>query len=306
MDTPKPEFKAEYFGPRYWSTWLLIGFMRLIAALPYPVQQALGTALGKLLYKLGGKRKSIAEDNIRACFPDLDEQQQAQLVRETFVANAKGYVECCIAWWCPIKPFADKMIVEGLDLVNEARAKGKGILLFGGHFSILDFALPLIAAATPVGYMYRPSDNPLMDTIIERSRRKFCTGAFTKFQMKEMIRYIKQNKMVWYAMDQDMGAKNSIFAPFFGVPAATLATLGWLARSSGAQPMFLSQFRDGDGVYRICFRNVPDFPTNDNVENATILNRVLEEEIRRYPAQYLWLHRRFKTRPEGEERFYTR
>ena len=147
MDTPKPEFKAEYYGPRYWSTWLLIGFMRLIAALPYPVQQALGTALGKLLYKLGGKRKSIAEDNIRACFPELDEQQQAQLVRETFVANAKGYVECCIAWWCPIRPFADKMIVEGLDpkadmsdkIVPRCAHGAKTFLcVFGGYIIITE------------------------------------------------------------------------------------------------------------------------------------------------------------------------
>lgn len=297
---------TRYLGPRYWGTWLLLGVMRLVSLLPWLGIQAIGSGLGRLLYRLGGSRRAVAEANIRACFPELTAQEQQQLVRDTFIANAKGYVECTHGWWRDIGPYARKMNVEGLEFVEAAKAQGKGVLLVGGHFSILDFALPLVAAAAPVGYMYRPNDNPLLNAIVERSRRRYCSAAFTKLELRDMIQYIKASNMVWYAVDQDMGPKHSVFAPFFGIPAASIKTTGWLARASDAVVLMLSQFRGPNGVYTIRFTPVPDFPTSDDVQNATVLNQLLEAEIRRHPDQYLWLHRRFKTRPEGAEPFYPR
>ena len=295
---------SRYWHPKFWPTWFLLGIMRLLSWLPYPVQQALGAGLGRLLYRMGGSRRRITSANIRACFPELGPQQQEQLVRDTFVANAKGYVECTVGWWRSARPYTDRLIVDGEQHVRDAQAAGKGILLIGGHFSILDFALPLVAHVAPVAYMYRPNDNPLLNAMIERSRRNFCDAAFTKKELRALIDYVRDGNMAWYAIDQDFGRKNTVFAPFFGVQASTFTTAAWLARETGAKVLFLSQFRESDRVYRLRFRPVEQFPVEDEVVNATILNRVLEEEIRRCPDQYLWLHRRFKTRPDGEPSIY--
>lgn len=293
--------------PRHWGTWLLVFLMWLMAWLPYRLQQALGTGLGRLLYRLGGSRRRVTEANIGACFPELDPTQQDALVRETFVANAKGYVECTVGWWRSIEPYAMRMRVHGGDEVRRTLDSGRGILLLGGHFSILDFALPLVAAVAPVAYMYRPNDDAVLDSVIEYRRSLFRAGSFTKFQLREMIEHIRAGNMCWYACDQDMGPKNSVFAPLFGVPAATLTTPAWLARETGARVMFLSQFRHADGVYELRFTDMPEgFPGDDEQANARMINSMLEQEIRRDPAQYLWLHRRFKTRPEGEPSLYGR
>lgn len=303
----KPVTGWRRFHPRWWGTWALIGFMRLISLLPWRVQQALGTALGRLLYRLGGPRREVTRRNIALCFPELDADRREQLVRDTFVANAKGYVECTVGWWRSARPYAQRMVVHGGDEVRRTLASGRGVLLLGAHFSILDFALPLVATVAPVAYMYRPNDNPVLDAVIEARRRRFADRAFTKFQLREMIEYLRGGGMCWYACDQDMGRRYSVFAPLFGVPAATLTTPGWLARESGARVMFLSQFRLGDGVYELRFADMPEeFPSDDEVENARMINRMLEQEIRRHPEQYLWLHRRFKTRPPGEPSLYGR
>lgn len=296
---------SEKLHPRHWGAWLLLGLMWLLAQLPHGAQQRVGRALGRLGYKAGGSRRAMTEANIRACFPELDAEAQDALVRRTFEANAVGMVECTQSWFGDMQRYRDSLIVDGEDVLRAALAKG-GVLLYGGHFSILDFALPLVDAVHPVAYMYRPNANPLLDEVIEARRAPFRHANFSKRELRDLIDYLRAGHMAWYAFDQDQGLKHSVFAPFFGVQTATLKTLGWLTRESGATPLFMSQWRDNDrGQYRLRFRALPaEFPTDDDVRNATLLNAMMEEEIRRDPAQYLWLHRRFKTRPEGEPAIY--
>ena len=293
-----------YLAPRWWPTWLVIFLMWLISRMPWRGVQAAGTGIGLLLYKLGGSRRRVTEVNIAKCFPELDEAQQAQLVRDTFIANAKGYSESTIAWFRSIDRYAERMQVHGREHVQAAFDRGQGVLLVGAHFSMMDLAIPLVSRTIPVGYMYRPNDNGLLNAMVERSRRRFVERAFTKFELREMIEHLAKGHAVWYAIDQDMGPKHSVFAPFFGVPAASVKATGWLARESGAAVIMLSQFRGDDGVYTLRFTPVEGVPTDDDVANATAINQTLENEIRRDPVQYLWLHRRFKTRPEGEASFY--
>lgn len=307
MRQPRPRLRPiQTLHPKYWGVWLLLGFMRVMALLPHGAQQRAGRWLGKLGYKVGGSRRAMAEANIRACFPEKSRDEQDAIVRETFVANSIGMVECMQSWFGSMERYRRDLRVDGEELLREGLARGNGVLLYGGHFSILDFALPLVDAVHPVAYMYRPNRNKLLDQVIEARRAPYRHDAFSKRELRELIDYLKAGNLAWYAFDQDLGARHSVFAPFFGVPTATLSTLGWLTRESGATPLFLSQFRDDhDGHYRLRFRAIPDeFPTDDDVRNATILNAMMEEEIRRDPAQYLWLHRRFKTRPPGEASIY--
>ncbi|MCH2157224.1 MAG: LpxL/LpxP family Kdo(2)-lipid IV(A) lauroyl/palmitoleoyl acyltransferase [Oleiphilaceae bacterium] len=307
MQNLKPEHRySNFLKPKFWPTWLLIGLMRLLARLPHGSRMGLGRFLGHRLYKLKGSRYKTARGNINACFPELSEEEREQLVYDTFISNATGYMESLASWWGNYTPYIDKLTVHGIENLKEAQERGKGILLVGGHFSMLDLAGPLLNSVTQFGYMYRPQNNPLLDAAIERARLVYNARPYSKRQVKDMIEDIKAGALVWYAPDQDMGKKQSVFAPFFGVPASSITTTAWIARETGCTVLRLAQYReDNDGHYSLYFgKPYENFPSDDEVENATIINKGLEEDIRRHKEQYLWLHRRFKTRPDGEPSLY--
>ncbi len=298
-------YYTNFLHPKYWPAWLMIGLLRLLSLLPFRVLQWIGTAIGTLGYRFAKERRQVAETNIRLCFPELAEAEQQQLVKDSMIATAKGYVESTKGWWGNMKPFHDRLQVHGLEHFEEARRRGKGIVLLGGHFSIMDFAGPLVEPLMDFNYMYRPHDNPLFNALIERKRRRFSEKAFSKDQLRNMIRFIRSGGLVWYGCDQDFGRRNSVFAPFFGVQAATLTAPAWIAKATGATVLMIGQFRESGKTYSIHFSPIfEDYPTGDDETDARLMNEALEELIRIHPEQYLWVHRRFKTRPEGEPPVY--
>ncbi|MDX1452928.1 MAG: lipid A biosynthesis acyltransferase [Oleiphilaceae bacterium] len=301
-----PEYYYRHFiHPRYWGTWCVLALLYVISWLPYSAKLRLGKSLGLLLYRLGGSRRRTAQANIRACFPEYSAQQQEQLVKDSFISNATGYVESTISWWGNPMPFVEQLSIHGQEHIDEAKRRGKGVLIIGAHFSIMDFAGPLVYHTVGFNYMYRPQNNKLLNAFIERKRRMYSGVSFTKRQLKEMIDFIKEGNLVWYGPDQDLGMNRGVFAPFFGIETASLTTPAWIARETGASVLQLAQFREADGTYSLHFSPIlEDFPGDDERENAARLNKGLEEHIRIHPEQYLWLHRRFKTRPEGEPSFY--
>ena len=298
-------YYTQFLHPRYWPTWLLIGLLRLLAFLPHSVLQAIGTFLGWAMYHLGRERRDVAETNIRLCFPEKSATEQRQLARDSIIATAKGYVESTKGWWANMEPYHQRLQVYGREHLEEAKRRGKGIVLLGGHFSILDFAAPLVSPLMDFNYMYRPQDNPLFDAVIERRRRTFSGRSFSKDNLRNMIRFIRDGGLVWYGCDQDFGRRNSVFAPFFGVQAATLTAPAWIAHATGATVLMISQFRERGKTYSVHFSPIfEDYPTGDEVADARRMNEELEKMILIHPEQYLWVHRRFKTRPEGEPDLY--
>lgn len=298
-------YYRNFLHPKYWSTWFGIGLMYLISWLPYNSKMWLGKRLGLLMLKLGGSRLKITEANIKACFPEKSSEQQQELIKETFIANMTGMVETTTAWWGNHKPVLDNLTVYGHEHLKEAEARGKGVLLVGGHFALLDLAGPMANSAFDFNYMYRPNDNPLFDALIERSRVDYSHNKFNKNQLKEMIQFIKDGNTVWYGYDQDFGAQRSVFAPFFNIQTATLKAPMAIARDTGATVLMISQFSEGNGRYAIHFSPIfEDIQKDDDGTAATRLNAQLETFVRLHPEQYLWLHRRFRSRPEGETSFY--
>lgn len=298
-------YYRNFIHPRYWGMWFAIFVLFLISLLPYKGKIALGRWLGGLQYKYDKERRHVAQTNIRACFPELSEQEQEKLVYDNFVSIATGYMESTIAWFGNPKPFIESLEVHGKEHLEEAKARGKGVILIGAHFSIIDFAGPLVHSVEPFNYMYRPQNNPLLNAMVERARRHYSNRDFTKREIKPMLEFIKQGNVVWYAPDQDASPQHSVFAPFFGIATSTLTTPAWLARETGATIVMLSQYREKNGVYSVYYSPIVEgYPEEDEVANAARLNAGLEEAIRRHPEQYLWLHRRFKLRPEGEKAFY--
>ena len=292
-------------APRHWTTWVAAGFAWCACRLPATCRAAIGRALGGLAWRLGGRRRRIAEANIDLCFPELSARERAGLVRRNFLASGVGLMETIQAWLGRVDAVADRLTCHGLDILLDARAEGRGVLLAGAHFLTLDFTGALLATRVPFDVVYRGHRNPVIDWLMVRGRERHFGAVIERSDPRRAARRLREGRVVWYAADQDYGRRHSVFAPLFGEPAATVVATARLARMSGAPVVFYSHFRDEEaGTWSVRFRRVEDFPSGDDAADAARLNRMLEAEIRRHPEQYLWMHRRFKTRPDGLESPY--
>ena len=290
--------------PRYWLLWLLIGVWWLVVQMPYPCIVVLGKLLGNAMYLLAGRRRHIATCNIRVCFPDLAPGQQKKLVRQNFECTGIALLETGIAWWWPEKRLRKICTVEGLEHLQSAQ--GQGVILLGMHFTNLDIAGACLSLERAYNAMYRPHKNPVFDFVQLRGRLNRGSRIFPRDDLRTMIRLLREGELVWYAPDQDYGLKHSIFAPFFGIEAATITATAKLVKTGRARVVPLIQQRlPGNKGHKVILREaLSDFPLGDEREDARIINAVIEKEILLQPENYLWTHRRFKTRPDDQPSIY--
>ncbi len=292
-----------YWHPRWWPTWLMLGIIWLMAQLPLRLQYGIGALTGRLAYHLASSRRRITKTNIDLCFPELPEAQRRQLVRQAFRSNGIGLFEAATAWFRNPERLRRITRVHGHEHLEEALRAGKGVLLLGGHYSTLDLGGSLISLYIDADVMQRDHNNALMNAVMTRSRLSRYGTALGRKDLRGLLRRLKANRTVWYAPDQDYGRRNSVFAPFFGVSAATITATARIAGASGCRVVPFSHFRRTDGIgYDIYFQPALEgFPSGDEIADATRVNRIIEDQIRRHPDQYLWMHRRFKTRPDPQE-----
>ncbi len=294
------------YHPRHWPSWLAVGILRLITLLPFKAKLLAGKWFGLLAWRFGKKRRHVTETNIRLCFPELDAKQQASMVREIFVQNGIGFFEIAWAWWATPQSIEDRYRVEGLEHIQAATANGKGVVLVGAHFVHLDLCGLMLNQVTPMDVIYRKNNDPVFEHVITSGRQRVFKNVLERSDMRGIVRKLREGRVIWYSPDQDFGHRQSVFAPFFGVTASTLTTTAQLARMGRANVCCVFHYRDPlTHQYRIVFKPVPEsFPTGDDVADATLINQLLEAGIREQPEQYMWVHRRFKTRPEGEPSIY--
>lgn len=291
---------------RFWPSWVLVFVLYSLSYLPMSSKQKLGRRLGILLSRKLKSRARVADRNLALCFPDLDADGRKKLVEANFIACSRGFLESTHAWWRDMSPCFKSVEVNGLEHLQEAQRRGKGVLLIGGHYSIFDFALPLVARhLNKPGYVYRPNNNPVIDRMIEKGRRRhFGIRPFTKRELRPMVSFLKKGGEVWFACDQDFGSKTELYVPFFDIQAGCITSPSYIAKVSGAAVVCVSHLRMPDGRYRLEFSPVQlDFGA-DKTRDTEFWNRYIETTIREYPDQYLWLHKRFKTRPEGAGSVY--
>ncbi len=295
----------QFWSPRYWLTWLGIGSMWLVAQLPFSWQMAIGKQLGLLSYHLARGRRHVCEVNLALCFPELDSEEHRQLVRKTFIANGIGFIEIAIAWCGNPDRYRHRVRIHGQENIEAALAQGKGILLLGLHLSCFEIAGFLFSMYGDINVTYRGNDkNPLFDAFMFNGRRRLYEGVYERKNIRGAMRCLKQNKMLWYAPDQDYGAQHSVFAPFFGRPAATITAGSRYAAFNDSPVLFFSHYRreDNSGYDLYFSEQLQDYPSGDDEQDGVIINRLVEKAIRKQPDQYLWLHKRFKTPPPGQER----
>ena len=290
---------------KYLPSRLMVFALYCVSFLSLKNKHRLGAWLGKQAKKRLGSRTKVARKNIQACFPHLNSQDVEEMVEQCFIELATGFIEGTHAWWQDMTEYKESVKVTGLEHVLNAQKKGNGVLVLGGHFAVVDFAIPLFSSKVQkLAYMYRPNNNPIVDNMIETGRAKAGVTGFKKSELKKMQSFMKDGGMVWYGCDQDFGKKASVFAPFFGVDAINITGPSWIARETKAAVIFMGMRRLGPEQYEIEFS--PELANfgEDEQQDAINWNKQLEDAVRRYPAQYMWVHKRFKTRPEGEPAFY--
>ena len=276
-----------------------LGLIRLLALMPPALGMATGRLIGRFLFFAAANRRLVCERNIGVCFPQLNPKVQRQVVKECFEEHGIGLTETAWSWYRPVDFVHDKLMVSGDEHLSNAMQMGRGVLLLCPHYSMLDLVAPLMhAIAGRFVISYRPNDNPQFDQAVCRGRKRYAELVDVR-ALREIVKHLKQGQMVWFGPDQDMGPKGSVFAPFFGRPACTVTTPARLARMSGAVSLFLDLHRDDQGTYQVRLQPMPEnYPTEDEVENATHLNQCIEDALNNHPAQYMWMHKRFKTNPD--------
>ena len=289
-------------GPRFWPTWLLFGFLWLVTRLPFAGQMMIGSLIGRLAYHLAPRRRRIAAVNIKLCFPELDQPHRNTLVREHFVSLGKGIVETALCWWGHESLLRRKTILIGREHLQHALHQGKGVILLSAHFTTLELGGRLLAMDTPFHVLYRQHKNPLFETVMHSARKRRFEKAIPRDNTRGLLASLRNNMPVWYAPDQNHGGAQSVFVPFFGIRAATLATTSRLAGISAAAvvPFFQARLPGNTGYLLMLCPALEDFPGENPEQDTARINKLLEAVIREIPEQYLWVHRRFKTRPEGE------
>ena len=293
------------YSPAYWPTWLGLGLLRLVNTLPFQSQLRIGKWLGLALFHVAHKRRHVVYVNLKLCFKELDETQLRKMVRQVFIDNGIGVIETAMAWWSPREYFRPRVTIKGKEHLEEALSKGKGVILLGAHFSTLDLGGLLFSLFFPLHTMYRPHNNLLMDKVITKGRLRSIDSMIDRSDFRSVLKALKRNEIVWYAPDQDFGPTNSVFAPFFGVPAATVPATARLAKMSKSPVIMLSHHRSIDGQYILRVHPpVEPFPLENDVASATRINQEIEKGIRYEPTQYMWVHRRFKTHPRGKNFIY--
>ena len=287
--------KIEYLHPKYWGVWFFVGFLFISQLFPFKVQWQISRGLAWLTYNLAKSRRRIAEVNVDICFPELSAKEKDALVKEIFHENMQGYLDSGTAWFGNYSRFKPTLEVRGKEHFDAVLNNGQGVVMAGAHFSILDLAGALTSLVTQLNVTYRPLDNKLMNAVMMKGRYRFCSNAYHKKDVKGFINCLKRGEMLWYAPDQDYGRKHSVFAPFFGKECSTITGLTFLSQSGNARIVPYSYHRKQDCQEYILefYPALPD--TGSEEQDAKAYNEWLESVIRRYPAQYLWLHKRFKT-----------
>ncbi|MBA1272652.1 lipid A biosynthesis lauroyl acyltransferase [Stutzerimonas azotifigens] len=304
----RPRFSRKFLHPRFWPLWAGLGLLWLLVQLPYSVLLALGRALGALMYRVAGSRRHIARRNLELCFPEVAQTDRERLLRENFASTGIAFFEMAMSWWWPKARLQRLARIEGLEHLQQAQAEGQGVILMALHFTTLEIGAALLGQRHTIDGMYREHDNPLFDFIQRRGRERHNpdASAIEREDVRAMLKVLRAGRAIWYAPDQDYGRKQSLFVPLFDIQAATVTATTKFARLGRARVLPFTQERlaDGSGYRLVIHPPLEDFPGESEEQDCLRINQWVEQAVRQCPEQYLWAHRRFKTRPEGMPSLY--
>ena len=295
---------TEFIHPKFIPTWILILFMRIGVFIPFNFQVLIGKTIGKLLYPFMHRLRSTAYSNISHCFPDKKQNQVNLLVKRHFEAIGVSFFETANAYYGSDKKIRKLLTITNENFFQDALKEEGGIILLCSHFMPLMLGSRALLINHTIANIYRPQNNKLFDRIMVRGYKKNGAVMIKSTDTRSIIKAINNSLPIWYAPDQDLGKNNSVFAPFFGIQTATASATARLAKNNNTRVIPYSFIRTKQGYTMSFEKPIANYPSNDPIQDATIVNQILEKQIIKSPEQYLWIHRRFKTRPNDEKNFY--
>ncbi|MDE2440763.1 MAG: lipid A biosynthesis acyltransferase [Betaproteobacteria bacterium] len=289
---------------KIFSTYLLVGFLWLLHWLPLPLLRALGRGLGLLLYALGRERRKVALINLCLCFPDKTEMEREDIARRHFVAFAQAILDRTLGWWASRERLERIVRIRGVEHLTDPERRP--IILLTPHFVGLDAGGTVVSMHVVGCSVFSMQKNPVLNKLLYDGRMRFNKAILLSRQdgMRKIVKAMKEGHPFYYLPDMDFGPNESIFVPFFGVQAATIPALSRLVRLTGARvvPVICHQVSDGYDIE--VMPSWENFPGESVESDTAFMNQFIESQVLRMPEQYFWLHKRFKTRPPGEQRFY--
>ncbi|MBL8421359.1 MAG: lipid A biosynthesis acyltransferase [Dechloromonas sp.] len=286
------------------ASYLIVALLWLLHWLPLPALRALGWGLGRLLFVLARTRREITLTNLRLCFPEKTERERKSLARAHFVAFSRAVLDRTLGWWASRDRLERIIRISGAKYLKDPQ--GRPIIVLSPHFVGLDAGGTRTSMLIPGCSIYSNQKNPVFNKLLYDGRMRFNEALLLSRQegMRRIVKALKDGYPFFYLPDQDFGRKESIFVPFFGVQAATIPTLSRLVRLTGARvvPCIVRQVRDGYEVE--VMPPWENYPGESIEADTAFVNRFIETQVLRMPEQYFWLHKRFKTRPPGEQGYY--
>jgi KDO2-lipid IV(A) lauroyltransferase len=297
-----PKFEANFLLPKYWLTWLGVIVLYSISWLPYVVQKWIGKLLGKLLKIAAKKRYLIARRNIDLCFPELSQTERDTLLADNLNNAGMAILETGMGWWWPTWRVNRIVEFEGYEHIEAIQAKGKGVLAYGIHNLSLEFASRLLGLKAPSVVFYRKHNNPVMEYMQYHGRNRANKYMVHKRNVRGLIQALDEGELCIYLPDQDYGRTRCEFTPFFAVPevATTKGSL-LFAKQADCETVFLLPVKTDKGYKIITLPGLENFPSGDDKYDVTRINQMVEKMVMVAPEQYLWMHKRFKTRPNVDD-----
>ena len=296
--------KIEFIHPKFYPTWILILLMRIGVFIPFQFQVILGKAIGKLIYPFMKKLRETAYSNISNCFPEKKQQQVTLLVKQHFDAIGISLFETANAYYGSDRKIKKLLSINNKHFFSDALKDEGGIILLCSHFMPLMLGSRALLLENTIANIYRPQNNKLFDKVMVKGYTKNGAVMIKSKDTRSILKAIKNSLPIWYAPDQDLGINNSVFAPLFGIETATASATARLAKNNNTRVIPYSFIRTKHGYEMSFDKPIKNYPSNDPIKDATTTNKILENQIIKAPEQYLWIHRRFKTRPDGQENFY--
>ncbi|MBW8189704.1 LpxL/LpxP family Kdo(2)-lipid IV(A) lauroyl/palmitoleoyl acyltransferase [Neiella marina] len=300
-DKTPGDFQWFMLYPKYWPVWLGYGLLWLIVQLPFRWIINFGYGIGSLASLLLRRRRHIAATNIALCFPELTERQRRVMLKQNLREAGAALMETGIAWFWSDKRMRRITEIRGEHHFTQIQQQGQGVVMLACHMMSLEIGCRRFAMDHHAGGIYRPNKNAVMEYFQYRGRSQTGAEMLNRNNIRSAFKALKNGTAVWYAPDQDLGRKRCIFVPFFGVEdTATTPAAGPMVSLGKARLLPFFQYRKPDGSGYILEVQAPleDFPSGDEVVDTTRINKLIEANVRRYPEQYLWVHRRFKTRQD--------
>ena len=296
--------KIEFIHPKFYPTWILILLMRIGVFIPFQFQVILGKAIGKLIYPFMKKLRETAYSNISNCFPEKKQPQVTLLVKQHFDAIGISLFETANAYYGSDRKIKKLLSINNKHFFSDALKDEGGIILLCSHFMPLMLGSRALLLENTIANIYRPQNNKLFDKVMVKGYTKNGAVMIKSKDTRSILKAIKNSLPIWYAPDQDLGINNSVFAPLFGIETATASATARLAKNNNTRVIPYSFIRTKHGYEMSFDKPIKNYPSNDPIKDATTTNKILENQIIKAPEQYLWIHRRFKTRPNGQENFY--